>query len=233
MCTTDIFQPSDLLCSFQGGFNPIHELDPHDAEQLKSIPQCFQDEIHNSHAVVRTYDTVTAFSIEPASSLPLNYCESHKCPNQAISQPIDGLLTTNGYVMDNPKQNRLSVWFAGGSIEIDQESQLQQWKDVFESSNLVKAQAQKNSSSKRLKPFWERRDRRKQSLASKLDLGIQLCEDGRMEEDGRLSYVITKPYGGHDVSYVDILYMDETLRIMKAYTGPIYVFARIPYFPDE
>jgi hypothetical protein len=32
---------------------------------------------------------------------------------------------------------------------------------------------------------------------------------------------------------VDIVYLDDTLRIARASSGVVYVFARVPYFPDE
>ena len=216
-----------MICSIQGSFNPIHELDLHDVEQLQSIPEFLQDDIRNGHAVVRTYDTVTAFSIEPASAVPFISGDiSLKSSNQAVTKPNEGLMTTHGYIIDNPSiSNRLSVWFTGGCIEIDQESDLQRWKDIFESCNLVDSHNKQKS--RRFLSFWEKRRRRKQK-----DRGVILAEGG-MEDDGRLSYQITKPFGGHDLSYVDILYMDDTLRVMNANTGPIYVFARIPYFPDE
>ena len=55
----------------------------------------------------------------------------------------------------------------------------------------------------------------------------------KMEEDGRMTYDLTRPIGGHDTAYVDIVYLDECLRIARASSGTVYVFARVPYFPDE
>ena len=55
----------------------------------------------------------------------------------------------------------------------------------------------------------------------------------RMEEDGKMSYVLRRPIGGYSTAYVDILYLDETVRITRSNTGVIYVCARVPYFPDE
>ena len=38
---------------------------------------------------------------------------------------------------------------------------------------------------------------------------------------------------GHETAFVDILYLDETLRIARASSGVVYAFSRVPYFPDE
>ena len=54
-----------------------------------------------------------------------------------------------------------------------------------------------------------------------------------MEPDGRMCYRLPNPIGGHDAAYVDVLYLDETLRIVQANTGSLHVMARVPYFADE
>jgi hypothetical protein len=66
---------------------------------------------------------------------------------------------------------------------------------------------------------------------AKVAMGAVLPQE--MEEDGTMTYDLTRPIGGHDTAYVDILYIDETLRIARASSGTVYAFARVPYFPDE
>lgn len=57
-----------------------------------------------------------------------------------------------------------------------------------------------------------------------------IFRDSRMEADGRLSYRLTQP----PCAYFDLLYLDETLRIIRTCSHDrIVVFARVPYFPDE
>eukprot|EP00957_Ditylum_brightwellii_P087847 6690087-Ditylum_brightwellii.AAC.1 len=52
-----------------------------------------------------------------------------------------------------------------------------------------------------------------------------------MEEDGTMRYQFHRPIGGHGSHYVDVLYLDDTLRIMKGHRGTVYVFSRVPTFP--
>ena len=41
-------------------------------------------------------------------------------------------------------------------------------------------------------------------------------------------YELKRPIGGHETAYVEILYMDDTIRVARANNGVIYVFARVP-----
>ena len=66
-------------------------------------------------------------------------------------------------------------------------------------------------------------------LFAKVCMGAQLPTN-KMEEDGKMSYTFKRPIGG---AYIDILYLDETVRITRSNTGVIYVCAKVPYFPDE
>jgi hypothetical protein len=214
----DIFKPSHLVCSLQGIFNPIHVLDPKDVASLESVPTCFQDEIRKGNSVIRTYNTVCAFTIEQTRESPSNsQIFGVESPNLDVYEPIQGLMTTYGYAISNPHDSsQLSIWFTGGSLEVhDVDGRLQQWKRIFEDENRPKRKQQ---------AFWKRR------LNKARDRGISLSE---LEEDGKMTYSIMKPFAGHDRSYINVLYMDETLLVTKANTGPIYVSARVPVFPDE
>jgi PAP_fibrillin len=123
-------------------------------------------------------------------------------------------MTTHGYVLPNPDNgDRLTVWFTGGSIEVI--SDLAQWKKVFDSKNQPKGTMGAN-----VKRF-----------AAKMLLGAHPAN--AMEEDRKLTYEFTRPIGGHEKAYVDLIYLDDTLRITRANTGAIFVFARIPFFPDQ
>ena len=59
-----------------------------------------------------------------------------------------------------------------------------------------------------------------------------VCPANCMEADGKLSYTLQKPFGGHGHAYADVIYLDETLRSLRGNYGSLYVSARVP-FPDE
>ena len=44
-----------------------------------------------------------------------------------------------------------------------------------------------------------------------------------MDADGSMSYTLHRPIGGHGTSYVDVLYLDENLRITRGNAGSIFV----------
>lgn len=158
------------------------------------------------------YSTVTAFAIEPA-----NPAFGPDSPNRMVDKRIEGLMTTQGYAISNPNHpNRLSVWFIGGSIEVNEDTH--RWKKVFASETLPKAQGGS---------FWDRN----RLLKARSKMGASSSD--YMEGDGKMSYHLKKPVAGHEISFVEIVFMDETILVMRAKTGVIYVSARIPYFPDE
>ena len=107
------------------------------------------------------------------------------------------------------------MWFTGGTIEVTDPENLKEWKKVFNKSTLPK---------RRLKEHTHH-------LGMKIFMGASSTDV--MEEDGKLSYILKRPIGGHEKAYIDILYLDETVRIARSKTGNVYVCARVPYFPDE
>jgi hypothetical protein len=124
------------------------------------------------------------------------------------------LLWTLGYVLPNPeKPNRISIWFTGGTIEVNDDPK--RWHKVFDNPKLPKRTLKEQT----------------RTLFAKVAMGAVLPQ--KMEEDGRISYQLNRPLGGHETAYVDILYLDETVRIARASSGVVYAFARVPSFPDE
>jgi hypothetical protein len=149
---------------------------------------------------------VTAFAIEPA-----NPAFGPDSPNRMVDKRIEGLMTTKGYAISNPKHpDRPSVWFTGGSLEVNEDTG--RWKQAFASETLPKPRGGR-------------------LLKARSKIGA--TSSYSMEGDGKMSYHLKKPVAGHDFSFVEIIFMDETIRVMRANTGVIYVSARIPYFPDE
>ena len=52
----DMFRPSDLVCSIQGSFNPIHYVGTRQREAIKHIPKALKDEVKQGDTVLRTYE---------------------------------------------------------------------------------------------------------------------------------------------------------------------------------
>lgn len=123
-------------------------------------------------------------------------------------------MTTYGYSLPDPEMpSRLSTWFRGGTIEVwDEEQDMEAWCNIF--GNLPKRQLQEKA----------------QLFSRRVKTGV--CPASTMEPDGKLSFTLSKPVGGHGFAYADVLYLDETLRILRGNYGTVYVGARIP-FPDE
>ena len=61
-------------------------------------------------------------------------------------------------------------------------------------------------------------------LAAKMLLGAEIPDS--MDADGSMSYTLHRPIGGHGTSYVDVLYLDENLRITRGNAGSIFVQVR-------
>lgn len=116
--------------------------------------------------------------------------------------------------LPDPKNpSRLSSWFTGGSIEVwDDSNDMSAWRNIFETPGKRSLKAKARIFSARL--------------------AVGASPAGEMEADGKMSYAMKRPIGGHGVAYIDVVYLDETLRIVRGNYGTVYVSARIP-FPDE
>lgn len=62
------------------------------------------------------------------------------------------------------------------------------------------------------------------ALAAKIMLGAEIPD--KMEDDGSMSYKLNRPIGGHGVAYVDILYLDQDMRILRGNRGSLFVQVR-------
>lgn len=148
---------------------------------------------------------ITAFTVEPDSPQ-----FGPSSPNQNVHKLLRGIITTYGYILPDPKvPNRLSIWFSGGKVEVHEEdNNLQEWKKAFGGGSFKRHLKEKA-----------------RLLAAKLLLGAEAPE--KLEEDGSMSFYLHRPIGGHGTAYVDILYLDETLRIVQGHRGSLYVFSRV------
>ena len=131
-------------------------------------------------------------------------------PNNDVHRPIRGIMTTWGCILPDPETpNRHSIWFKGGRIEPnDRASNVADWKHQFA-----------------LHPPMHSLTQRARLLAVKWLMGAMLSDT--MLEDGAMEYSFTRPIGGHGVAFVDTLYVDESLRIVRGHRGTIFVFTRI------
>jgi hypothetical protein len=156
--------------------------------------------------LISIHSIVTAFNIEADSPQFGAYS-----PNHVVYRSVRGIMTTYGFVLPDPiTPNRLSIWFNRGSMEPnDNETDIQEWKRLFGGA-LPKRQLQEKA----------------RLLAAKLLLGAIVPDT--IDADGSMSYYLSRPVGGHGTAYVDILYLDDSLRIVQGSKGSIFVFARVP-----
>ena len=148
---------------------------------------------------------VTAFTVEPDSPQ-----FGEHSPNRCVKKGLRGIITTYGYVLPDPKiPNRLSIWFSGGKIETNGDAQhLEEWKKAFGGGS-----------------FRRHLHEKARLLAAKLLLGAEVPE--KLEMDGSMDFLLHRPIGGHGTAYVDVLYLDETLRIVQGHRGSLYVFSKV------
>lgn len=120
-------------------------------------------------------------------------------------------MTTYGYTLQDPNdKTRRSVWITGGKIEPNNDvDDDKQWKEFFTKNPPKYGFGQKAK-----------------LLAVKLLMGATVPES-MDQETGMMEYTFTRPIGGHGMAYVDTLYCDSTLRIVKGHRGTVFVFTRM------
>jgi len=60
---TDMFRPTNLLCSIQGTFNPVHFVNGADVDAVKRVPESLKRELKHGSNVLRTYEYVNPSSL--------------------------------------------------------------------------------------------------------------------------------------------------------------------------
>mmetsp|Transcript_14030 Transcript_14030/g.27342 ORF Transcript_14030/g.27342 Transcript_14030/m.27342 type:complete len:190 (+) Transcript_14030:1-570(+) len=156
---------------------------------------------------------------------------------QGIQSPttrMRAVMSVKGYVLPDPNTpNRLTVWFIGGKLsparlasgdggDTDDEDEtvceethtgedgyggFGDWTALFAKGKWRKTLAE-----------------RARAMAAKLLLGADV--PNKMEEDGHMEYSLHRPVGGHGKVYVDVLYLDEDILIMRGHHGTIYAMSR-------
>ena len=146
---------------------------------------------------------ITAFTIEPT--------QPNSSSSRTILRPIRATMTTFGYMIPDPnEEGRNSVWMTGGRIEPNETKEdISLWKELFPGG-------------KRPPHDWGAAAR---ILAVKWLMGAQLSDEA--DASGAFEYSFTRPLGGHGLAYIDTLYIDESLRIVRGHRGTIFCFARV------
>jgi hypothetical protein len=153
---------------------------------------------------------VVAITIQPGQTR--RGIKSQEEGEYVVPKPIKGIMTNQGYAVPDPNvPNRLSIWFSGGALEVqDEPVDLEEWMKIFDSACVPERNLREYAN----------------ILAARLLLGALVPEE--MEEDGSMGYDLKKPIGGHGCAYCDIVYMDDDLRIMRGHRGSVYVCSRVP-----
>jgi len=136
-------------------------------------------------------------------------------PNKDVTKPIRGLMTTYGYMIPDPDlPTRDSVWITGGKIEPHPSDQAA-WKELFAAHP----------------PARHGFSQKAQLLAVKWLMGANLPQ-GMDAETGVMEYTFGRPLGGHGFAYIDTLYQDDSLRVVRGHRGTYFVFSRVPQEPE-
>mmetsp|Transcript_2995 Transcript_2995/g.4531 ORF Transcript_2995/g.4531 Transcript_2995/m.4531 type:complete len:484 (+) Transcript_2995:92-1543(+) len=202
----DMFLPTQLVCSLQGNFNPVNIVPSNArADTIENCPKKLKDEILSGSAVLREYNIVTAFTIEP------HLADFPNAPNKHVRRAIKGIMTTYGYVLPDPTTpNRLSIWFTGGRIEPNNNvHDEREWNRLFKRDHPGRVLSE-----------------RIRLLAASLLMGAEAPT--KLNDDGSMSFEFTRPLGGHGIAYLDVIYLDNTLRIVRGHRGTIFAFVRVP-----
>jgi len=205
---TEMFCPTQLVASIQGTFALIDMVDNKSFEEVKHVPENLQAEVRFGRTPLRTYNIVTPFTIEPWRA---DFGDDS--PNKTVDRPIHGVMTTYGYLHAYPAHHRksahhrFSVWFTGGSLEVDG-AKNEKWFQIFDNSE--------SAPPKRTAAEAEKLE------AAKLFVGAHTNDE--MDEDGALFYTLSKPKASH----IDLIYLDKTMQILRGSSGTVYVHVRIP-----
>jgi len=223
----DMFQPGNLICSVQSTHNTIKIIGEQE-ELPEHVPKSLKEEVaslHDKRPLLRSYDIAVSLTIEPPSSVGQPETPDMPTPTKRMR----AIMSVKGYILPDPDvPNRLTVWFTGGNLcparlpssdgnESDDDDEAKdddsyggfaEWKAIF-------------SKGKWRKTLGERA----RAIASKLLLGADVSTK-MVESTGDMSYVLHKPVGGHGKAYIDVLYLDEDVLIMKGHHGTVYALAR-------
>ena len=109
------------------------------------------------------------------------------------------------------RERRLSIWFTGGTIEpADEDAEsIRAWKRLFGTLQSGKSADQGADEARH--------------TAQNILLG---AVSEPMDEGGTIGFHLKRPIGGHDSAFVDLIYMDDDIRVMRGHSGSVYLFKR-------
>ena len=195
-----MFRPTELVVSVQGTFCLVDGVDRNNLQELQNVPKHLLNDVRHGINPVRHYNIVTPFTIEPHRPE-----FGDNSPNIGVEQPIHGVMTTYGYILPYPTGNRFSVWFTGGTLEVDNNKN-EKWFQIFDKSAAPRRTAFESG----------------KVLAAKLLMGA--CVNDEMDHQGTLKYTLTRPVA----SYIDLVYLDNSMQVLRGSSGTIYVHVRLP-----
>ena len=197
----DMFGPTNIVCSLQGNYNQIQPVEKLPPYIPKSILQQDGQEQELDIKNIFTYNIVTAFTME----------EMEGNPNR---RPLRGMMITYGYMIPDPDvPHRHTVWITGGRMRLSTSCPATD-DTALEWNRTI-------GNPKRSRSFKEHAT----LLALKLFMGAEFkCSYN--QELAEQEYVFTRPLGGHGMTYIDTLYMDEDVRIVRGHRGTLFVFSR-------
>jgi hypothetical protein len=197
----DMFRPSDLKCSMGRIMNLIDDLPAESgAEELPFSLRMIRQS--NPHICgLKRYDIITELFIEVDDDL----YKLHKLR----SRRVPAILTTRGYCMiDGRCPDHLSIWFSSGSLTRGELVDVEDWRQIFE-------QDSSSTNSGKLQSKAE-------TIARRVFLGAESFSDN----EGNLHFKLHRPIGGSNKVFVDTIYADDSLRILRGNHGSILVFER-------
>jgi len=208
----DMFRPTGLKCSIQSASNVVSSVGSANRRYCRiptAIPKLLETEVlellqRGRMKCLRTYNISIALTVE----------DILRAGGGSFSPvAVRGRMTNIGYTLPDPfVANRFSVWFTGGILEEEQHGDQircpsKAWRRIFKD------------------PRRRELSGKARVLAARLLMGAQVpnCMD---EKDGSLEFNFTRPIGGHGKAFFDVLYLDDSLRIMRGNKGSIYVMRR-------
>jgi len=161
---------------------------------------------------------VCTLTIEPGQTRQgekIDPSSDEKSNDYVVAKPLRCLLTNHGYCLPDPSvPNRLTIWFTGGTLEVEDEvADLEEWKKLFDRELMPSRSALEAA----------------RILAARAFMGAHLPE--QMSDDGTMEYTLRRPIGGHGQVFCDVLYADHSLRILKGHRGSVFVFTKVPSVP--
>eukprot|EP00956_Cyclotella_meneghiniana_P002023 scaffold2251_cov73-Cyclotella_meneghiniana.AAC.5 len=247
MIQSDMFQPGDLICSVQSTHNNIRIVG--EQEELPAfVPKSLKEEVSSlsksdgdstsKRPLLRSYDINVSITLEPPASVGQPEPPGIPSPTKRLR----AIIAVKGYVLPDPHiPNRLTVWFTGGKLcpaMLANEDE-----DMDEGVEKGSSKGKKGKGKKETngdddeyggfeewsalfsKGKWRKTlGERARAMAAKLLLGAEI--PNKMEDNGHMEYSLHRPVGGHSKVYVEVMYLDEDILIMKGHRGTIYAMAR-------